>query len=82
MATDIGTKAGTFLTGLNTERLFLGLLVGKDLEADLSTELASIQFLVANSNSSNYCSPSVCHSLRLSVPLCDRPGRYFQYGWI
>ena len=37
MATDIGTKAGTFLTGLNTQRLFLGLLVGKNLEVDLST---------------------------------------------
>ena len=37
MATDIGTKAGTFLTGLNTARLFLGLLVGKDLEVDLSS---------------------------------------------
>ena len=37
MATDIGTKAGTFLTGLNTERLFLGELVGNNLEVDLST---------------------------------------------
>ena len=37
MATDIGTKAGTFLTGLNTVSLFLGLLVGKNLEVDLSS---------------------------------------------
>ena len=32
-------------------------------------------FLVANSNSSNSCSWSVCQSLTLSVTLCDRPGR-------
>ena len=37
MATDIGTKAGTFLTGQNTVRLFLGLLVGKNLEVELSS---------------------------------------------
>ena len=36
--------------------------------------LSKAWFLVANSNSSNYCSPSqsVTHSLCLSVTLCDR----------
>ena len=35
-------------------------------------------FLVANSNSSNYCSPSVC----LSVTHTLWHMKYFQYGWI